>query len=262
MKHGIIIPCYNEASRLNMKSFIDFAANYQDVLLCFVNDGSKDATRSALADIRNDVSENVYTLNVEQNAGKANAVREGALFLFEETDVDTVGFLDADLSTSFSDYQTLLDAYEDPANNLQIVFGSRNINTGGNNIERNPVRKLISDFIRMLIITITKLNIKDTQCGAKVFDRHLIPLIYDSAFYSKWLFDVEILLRLKSAMGKMRFMEVFLEKPLNAWTHMEGSKLGMKDSIMIPFNLLKIWMEYDLKPMVRRLTNKNNYQIG
>lgn len=254
MKHGIIIPCYNEASRLEMRTFIEFAGKRKDIHLCFVNDGSRDHTRSALANIKHDEHDNVYILDVAENAGKANAVRQGALFLFDETEVDTIGFLDADLSTTFEEYRGLLQTYEEAKGATQVIFGSRNMKGEGAAIERNPVRKMISDFIRVLIFAITRLKISDTQCGAKVFDRNLIPIIYNSSFFSRWLFDVEILLRLKKRFGKMDFLEIFLEKPLKSWVHKDDSKLSAKDSVMIPFNLLKIWTEYELKPTLSKLS--------
>ncbi|PIB34750.1 hypothetical protein BFP72_04675 [Reichenbachiella sp. 5M10] len=249
MKHGIVIPCYNESSRLDLNTFIEFAKKHHDVTLCFVNDGSGDPTRSTLAGIKNLVHENVHVFNVEQNAGKANAVRQGALFLHEETEVETIGFLDADLSTSFQEYGDLIHEMEKSKGVIKIVFGSRNMNDGSNEIERNPIRKFVSDMIRILIYMITRLRIADTQCGAKVFHRDLIHMIYDKSFFSRWLFDVEILLRLKKKMGKTSFLGIFMEKPLKTWVHMEGSKLSVKDSIMIPWNLIKIWLEYEFKPV-------------
>lgn len=250
MTHGIVIPCYNEGSRLDMTTFIQFADRRKDIHLCFVNDGSKDQTRSALAQIKHDAHDNVYVLSTDINEGKAEAVRQGALFLHHETEVDTIGFLDADLSTSFIDYMGLIETYE-TSEDTQIVFGSRNLDKESNTIERNPIRDMISMFIGMLIRFITRLNIRDTQCGAKVFDRELIPMIYGSSFFSRWLFDVEILLRLKHKIGVERFTAIFREIPLKKWVHMDDSKLGMKDSIMIPLNLMKIWMEYDAKPTLK-----------
>lgn len=253
MKHGIVIPCYNESSRLDLTTFIEFAKQHQEITLCFVNDGSSDPTRSTLAGIKNLVHENVFVFNVEKNAGKANAVRQGALFLHRETEVETIGFLDADLSTSFQEYGDLLEEVESSQGKLKIVFGSRNINDGSNEIERNPLRKLVSDMIRILIFMITRLRIADTQCGAKVFHRELIPMIYTKSFFSRWLFDVEILLRLKKKMGKAAFLEIFMEKALKTWVHMEGSKLSAKDSVMIPWNLIKIWLEYEFKPALAHI---------
>lgn len=255
MKHGIVIPCYNEGSRLDLETFIQFAERRKDIHLCLVNDGSRDHTRSVLAEVKHDAHDNVYILSSDDNGGKAEAVRNGALFLYDETVVDTIGFLDADLSTSFSEYVDLINAYESSVD-TQIIFGSRNLDKKVNTIERNPLRNLISAFIGMLIRLITRLPIKDTQCGAKVFDRTLIPMIYKSSFFSRWLFDVEILLRLKHNMGVFSFTSIFREVALKKWVHMDDSKLGMKDSIMIPMNLFKIWLEYDAKPWFRELNSK------
>ncbi len=255
MQHGIVIPCYNESSRLDLETFIEFAKTHKGATLCFVNDGSSDKTRATLARIKNMVHENVHVFNVEQNAGKANAVRQGSLFLYRETSVDTIGFLDADLSTSFEDYNELVS--EIAGNNpLQIVFGSRNMGGEQNQIERNPIRKMLSETIRLLIFFITRLKIKDTQCGAKVFSRKLIPIMYGKGFFSKWLFDVEILLRLKKELGIQQFRERFLEKSLAEWIHMDGSKLNFRDSIRIPLNLLEIWYNYELIPFIARIKHR------
>lgn len=250
--HGIVIPCYNESSRLDLNTFIEFAKRNKGSVLCFVNDGSADMTRATLASIKNLVHDNVYICEVSENAGKANAVRKGSMMLFNETEADTIGFLDADLSTGFDEYQELINALEyDPQKS--IVFGSRNMKSSDATIERNPVRKLLSNIIRLLIFLIIRVKIYDSQCGAKVFKRSLIPQIYNQGFYSRWLFDVEIILRLRKRLGKEGFMRIFLEKPLKNWIHMDGSKLNFKDSMMIPLNLSKIWAEYELKTFLINL---------
>lgn len=252
MRHGVVIPCYNESSRLDLRTFIAFAERQKDIVLCFVNDGSADNTRATLAIIKNQVHENVHILSTDINAGKAEAVRQGALFLFEETEVETIGFLDADLSTSFAEFSDLIHAYEESLD-TQIVFGSRNLAGEAAHIDRNPFRKLLSVGIGALIRMITRLSINDTQCGAKIFDRDLVPVIYTQSFFSRWLFDVEILLRLKKELGTKCFVVAFLEVPLKKWVHVDDSKLSLKDSFMIPANLFTIWLEYELKPTISRL---------
>ncbi len=248
MTHGIVIPCYNESSRLDIDSFLDYAADNKETNICFVNDGSSDATRATLAKIKNLEYDNVHIFNLQENSGKAQAVKEGALYLYEETTVDTIGFIDADLSTDFNDYHDLLRALDEDKN-LRVIYGSR-AKSEENNIERNAVRGLISSVIRLIIFCITRLNIEDTQCGAKVFHRKLVPDIFKQSFRTRWLFDVEILLRLKRLLGLEYFKSIFLEKPLKNWVHMEGSKLGLKDAVSIPMSLLRIWCIYDLKPAI------------
>ena len=244
MKNGIIIPCYNESSRLDIKSYLDYANNNKDTLLCFVNDGSSDATRATLAELKDIESDNIHVYSLSENGGKAKAVQEGALYLYNETEVETIGFIDADLSTDFNDYQRLVDTFHGNEN-IRVVYGSR-AESEGNTIERNPVRALISKIIRLLILFITRLNIQDTQCGAKVFDRELIPTLFTKRFKTRWLFDVEILLRLKQKFGVKNFRSLFIEQPLLSWVHMDGSKLGAKDAIKIPMNLISIWYQYNI----------------
>lgn len=245
MINGLIIPCYNESTRLDIKSFVTYAAENKHNILCFVNDGSSDATRATLAEIKSLEHENVLVYNVSENCGKAKAVQLGALHLYHTTMVSTIGFIDADLSTDFKDYEKLV--YHMKINkSLKVIYGSR-ANDGTNKIKRDFVRGMISKVIRYIILCITRLNIKDTQCGAKVFRREVIPAIFDREFKTRWLFDVEILLRLKRVFTLKRFREIFIEKPLDNWVHMDGSKLGMKDAIQIPLSLIRIGWIYNIK---------------
>ena len=45
-------------------------------------------------------------------------------------------------------------------------------------------------------------------------------------------------------------MEQIVEKPLKEWIHVEGSKITLKDSLQIPSQLLKIFFNYDLRPLM------------
>ncbi|MEL7004506.1 MAG: glycosyltransferase, partial [Bacteroidota bacterium] len=210
------------------------------------------ATRGTLAEIKNLEHENVLVYNVNENCGKAKAVQLGAMHLYNTTDVTTIGFIDADLSTDFHDYDRLV--YQMKVNeSLKVIYGSR-ASDGQNKIERDLIRGIISKGIRYIILCITRLNIEDTQCGAKVFRREIMPDIFNSDFKTRWLFDVEILLRLKRKFTLTQFREIFMEKPLENWVHMDGSKLGMKDAIKIPLSLLRIgWIYNILYPIKKTL---------
>jgi len=238
MKNGIVIPCYNEETRLPVQEFINFAQQNSDYVLCFVNDGSADNTLKVLQDLQASSPANVRIVDVEQNAGKANAVTQGARDLYNHTDVANIGFLDADLATDFNDYQALVNEL----GAAKVVIGSRR--GGAEQVERSFLRNLFSNTIKLMIQFITRLPIADTQCGAKVFSRSVIPTIFSQGFASKWLFDVEIFLRLKQSLGKQQLLKVFVEKPLQRWEEVEGSKLNIKDSLLIPYNLMSIWVQY------------------
>ena len=77
------------------------------------------------------------------------------------------------------------------------------------------------------------MEFKDTQCGAKIFHKDVIEIAFNDKFLTKWLFDVEIFIRIRKHFGLDRAKQILCEKPLKRWIHADGSKLSMKDSIKI-----------------------------
>lgn len=244
MKTGIIIPCYNEEKRLNQETFISFVKENSDYHLCFVNDGSKDNTLAVLRAMKEQAPYAISIVDVKKNSGKATAVRAGARFLYSRPNIAHIGFMDADLSTDFRDFKDLVNTLK--KEDKLVVFGSRNA-LGSGSIERNFMRNVFSKFVKQFILLILGLPIRDTQCGAKVFKRSIVPTVYDNAFVSRWLFDVEIFLRLKKFLGKEETMKSIREQPLMRWVHVDDSKLGMRDALEIPGRLAHIWVNYNLK---------------
>ncbi len=244
MKTGIIIPCYNEEKRLNVAAFLNFIQKENDFHLCFVNDGSKDNTIEVLKDIQSRNPHKVSVIDIRKNSGKAAAVRAGARYLHSRGDIEFIGFIDADLSTDFEDFDELLKTLK-TNKKLNFVFGSRAKNAS-DDIKRNGFRSIIAKLINVIIVFILGLPIQDTQCGAKVFKADLVPVIFNKSFFSRWLFDVEMFIKMKKHFGKTEIMNKIYEQPLNRWVHMEDSKLGLKDSLEIPYRLLSIWFNYNV----------------
>lgn len=244
MKTGIIIPCYNEENRLNITAFKSFITTSSDYHLCFVNDGSKDNTVRVLKEIQQANPTKVSVIDLIENGGKAAAVRAGAKYLYTKSEVANIGFMDADLSTDFNDFGNLVNTLQ-TQNNLGFVFGSR-AKEASQGIQKDGVRAVISKLINVLIVFILGLSISDTQCGAKVFKANLVPLLFGKKFKTKWLFDVEMFIRLKRHFGKEKTTSLIYEQPLNRWVHMEDSKLGLKDSLEIPLRLVSIWVNYNV----------------
>jgi glycosyltransferase involved in cell wall biosynthesis len=243
MKTGIIIPCYNEANRIDQQAFVDFALKNDDYHIFFVNDGSTDDTIEVLDKMKDQAPHAITVIDVKKNAGKAAAVRTGSQQAYQRSEISSIGFIDADLSTDFRDFKDLVKTLH--RDDKLMVFGSRNMGTSSG-IERDFMRNLFSKFIKHFIGMILGLPIRDTQCGAKVFKREIVPFVYGKSFLSRWLFDVEIFLRLKKYLGKENVMKSILEQPLMRWVHVDDSKLGMKDALKIPFNLTQIWFNYAL----------------
>ena len=98
---------------------------------------------------------------------------------------------------------------------------------------------MIGRFFATLIGWTIKIPFYDTQCGAKVFSSDVVPTIISTPFVSRWLFDVEIILRLKQLLGK-EVTSLLYEYPISEWNDVKGSKITWKDAFKIPVELLRI----------------------
>ncbi|AZQ58633.1 response regulator [Maribacter sp. MJ134] len=238
---GVVIPCYNEEDRLSSGEFKNFAHKNLGYHLCFVNDGSTDKTLEVLEELRQGNPDNISIYDCAKNGGKAEAVRQGTLHLVQDKQLDYIGFLDADLSTDFRDFDDLVKTIE--TSDFKIVSGSR-IARMGANITKESARRIISLTINKIIQTILGMPFKDTQCGAKIMDREIATLMFKDKFITKWLFDVEIFMRMRKHYGKDEAKRLICEQPLKRWIHADGSKLSMKDSVKIVGQLAQIAYTY------------------
>ncbi|AYN68646.1 response regulator [Euzebyella marina] len=238
---GVVIPCYNEEERLSSDEFKKFAYQNLGYHLCFVNDGSTDNTLAVLKELQKGNENNISVYNCEKNGGKAEAVRQGVLHLSKDEQLDYIGYLDADLSTDFRDFDDLVKTLEN--SEFKIVSGSR-ISRMGANITKESARKIISITINMIIQKILGMPFQDTQCGAKIMDRDIVTNMFQKKFVTKWLFDVEIFMRMRRYYGKEEAKRLICEQPLKRWIHADGSKLSMKDSVKIVGQLAQIAYRY------------------
>ena len=238
---GVVIPCYNEEDRLSSSIFQDFTHKNLGYHLCFVNDGSTDNTLKVLEELRKGNEDTISIYNCEKNGGKAEAVRQGILHLSKDPQLNYIGYLDADLSTDFRDFDDLVQTMEN--SDFKIVSGSR-ISRMGANITKESARKIISMTINLIIRTILGMPFKDTQCGAKIMDKEIAQLVFNKKFITRWLFDVEIFMRMRKHYGKDKVQSLICEQPLKRWIHADGSKLSMKDSVKIIGQGAKIAMHY------------------
>ena len=98
-KTCLVVPCYNEAGRLNAEQLIAYLDLNQWLHICFVNDGSKDNTMGVLTDVTRQAPNSTSIVNLERNHGKAEAVRKGMMICNKGGYYDFIGFLDADMAT-------------------------------------------------------------------------------------------------------------------------------------------------------------------
>lgn len=227
----LIIPCYNEAGRLAMSAFENFLLTEKEFALCFVDDGSTDQTFNLLQTAEVKFPGRVFLIKMEHNCGKAEAVRKGVIEMFETNRYEYIGYFDADLSAPLpvaKDFVTILESKK----HLKIIFGSR-INKKGVVIKKNYLRHLAGRCFSFVVNHYFSINLYDTQCGAKVFRREMAPLIFKYPFVSRWLFDIEIILRLDDN-------AVLQEEPVSQWINKKGSKIKFVDLLKLPAEMKKI----------------------
>jgi DNA-binding response OmpR family regulator len=238
---GVVIPCYNEEKRLKTKEFANFVHNNHGYHICFVNDGSKDKTLDVLKEFQQGKEGYISIYDCEKNGGKAEAVRQGILYLIKDKSLDYIGFLDADLSTDFIDFDDLAKTLS--VSDYKLVIGSR-ITRMGANIIKQSSRGIISKIINIIIRTILGMEIQDTQCGAKIMNREVAENMFNTPFLTSWLFDVEIFLRMKKYYGAETVEKLICEQPLRRWVHEDGSKFSFIDSVKILGQLSEIARKY------------------
>jgi glycosyltransferase involved in cell wall biosynthesis len=220
----IVIPCFNEASRLPARRLLDFATSRDDIRFLTVDDGSTDDTRDLLTSLAR--SSPAFTvLGLDSNVGKGEAVRQGMLKAMG-SEASFIGYWDADLSAplgAVDGFRAELEA--DPV--LEVVFGAR-VRMAGRTIERSAFRHYVGRFFATVADPLLGLPFYDSQCGAKLFRAGpCARALFEAPFHSRWLFDLEIALRLKE-WGKARgaiLERLVRERPLDSWKHHPDSRL-------------------------------------
>jgi glycosyltransferase involved in cell wall biosynthesis len=209
----LIIPCYNEANRLD---FGELARLPPDVTCLLVDDGSRDDTATM---IRQHESASLRLLELGQNVGKAEAIRRGMLHARASgllRDAAWVGYWDADLATPLDELDYFLEFAEMAHGTVDGILGSR-VKRLGTRINRSFSRHLLGRLFATSVSAFLGLDSYDSQCGAKLFRPSLVERAFDRPFLSRWIFDVEVLMRLADCR--------LVECPVRRWTDVPGSKL-------------------------------------
>lgn len=227
----LIIPCYNEAERLDFGALRAFSAAHPDIALLAVDDGSTDATSEKLA------GNHIRCLRLERNGGKAEAVRQGMLAAVKEP-CDYVGYFDADLATPLA-LAVRWAAWFDAEPQVDMICGCR-LRRLGADIRRSAMRHLIGRGFATFFSLYLQLPVYDTQCGAKLFRRELVDQLFTEPFVSRWLFDVELFRRFP----RERARSGIVEDPLPVWRDVGGSKLKLRHALPVFVDLAKIIRHY------------------
>lgn len=233
----IVVPCFNEAMRLDPEAVASLARDGRRVLL--INDGSTDSTLGLLRTLE-EQHDAVDVLDLQVNRGKAEAVRRGLQFALERG-AEVVGYADADMSTPVSELVRLIDIALDDAR-LKVVLGSR-VTLLGRDVERSVLHHYRGRVFATAAGIILRIGVYDTQCGAKVFRN--APALHQALsepFHSRWAFDVELLGRLLRGRHGVPGLpkQTLVEVPLLVWHDVAGTKMSFTGALRAGLELAVI----------------------
>lgn len=226
---SIVIPAFNEAGRLprfldRVSSYCNRSKNTYEIIV--VDDGSSDNTSETAASYKTRFP-NLHTIRIKKNRGKGYAVKRGLL----KSKGEICLFLDADGSTGPEEigeniHYILKEGYD-------IFVGSRVLRREGQVLKVKWYRKFIGTVFNFFVQTFLFKNIKDTQCGFKMFRKEVVKPLFSRSHIRDFGFDVEILY-LAHKMGYR-----VKEGPVS-WHHVGGSRINLfTDSIRMFFRILQ-----------------------
>ncbi|MDI6736696.1 MAG: glycosyltransferase [bacterium] len=239
---GVVIPCYNEERRLRVDDFINELSKHSDLTFLFVNDGSTDDTLKIIQKICEANPSRALCLSLSENKGKGEAIRTGMRYLLEKKTYNIIGFWDADLAVPLSEIWDFMDVFRiNP--DVQAVIGSR-VHLAGRKIERVNFRHYVGRLFATVMSLTFGFDVYDTQCGAKLFKSELVSPIVQKPFSSRWIFDVELIIRLLRLTFLQDKSDWLFEIPVKEWRNVSGTKRSISAYINSFFDYITLVRKY------------------
>jgi len=210
---AVVIPTYNEKDNIVPLARELLKLPFEMKVLV-IDDNSPDGTgniaREAFAD---NPAVSVFIREAKKGRGLAG------IFGFRqalETGSEVIGEMDGDFSHHPRFITEMMEKLED----CDVVIGSRYIK-GGRDVNRGPLRRVISNCARMYIRLILGINVADPTSGFRLFRRKIMEQIVDSLSAEDPFIVTEVLFYLKKKNARIA------EVPIEFYERKAGiSKLG------------------------------------
>lgn len=248
----LVIPLYNEAKRLDFNFFRDLAETLTDqVEFLFFDDGSIDTSATLIEEFCNKCP-NFFFFNGGINRGKGEAIRL-AFLQNRYCGYVGLGFLDSDSSLSQSDVVRGVSIFLNlcvEEGDFDAYWGSR-LEISGRQIFRSRYRHVLGRLISKVSTFGLGRSPWDTQAGFKIFSNsQTFHMLLQEPFHTRWLFEIEILQRIKRKSLKYRIWE----EPLISWRDVPGSRIDFRNMIRILGEVLYVLIQN----LILNLTERKN----
>ena len=220
----ILIPAYNEERRIQpvLREYAEFfGKNYDGKFeIVVVLNGCTDDTYGVVKKVAAEYPA-IRVLLFPDPIGKGGALIEG---LKLSSNADLIGYVDADGATP---PQAFLDLVK-KIGNADCIIGSRWLPGAIIHQSQQSHRRFASRVFHFIVQILFWMNIRDTQCGAKVMKAAAVKKIHDNLTIADMAFDINLLFALKHAGFEI------LEVPTE-WTDRAGSKVALGRSSLTMF---------------------------
>jgi glycosyltransferase involved in cell wall biosynthesis len=230
----LLIPAYNEERRIE-PVLRDYGRYFQGhyhgkFQLVVVLNGCKDDTIGVVRRVGADFP-SIGALEFPGAIGKGGALIEG---LKLAPLADLIGYVDADGATPPRAFHDLVKQI----GGVDCVIGSRWLPGAVLHVEQTGRRQFASRVFHLIVQVFFWMNIRDTQCGAKVMRREAVEKVHSSLRIADMAFDINLLYSLKHAGYRIR------EVPTE-WTDKIGSKVTLFGTSLVMFlSVVRIWLIY------------------
>ena len=230
----LLIPAYNEERRIE-PVLRDYGRYFQEhyqgkFQLVVVLNGCKDNTLGVVRRVATDFPA-ISALEFPEAIGKGGALIEG---LKLAPLADLIGYVDADGATPPHAFHDLVKHI----GGVDCVIGSRWLPGAVLHVEQSGRRRFASRAFHLIVQALFWMNIRDTQCGAKVMRREAVEKVHSSLRIADMAFDINLLYSLKRAGYHTR------EVPTE-WTDKIGSKVTLVGTSLVMFlSVVRIWLIY------------------
>ena len=230
---SIVFPVFNEEKRLkktlsSLKKFLK-ENKKKNVEIIFVSDGSYDLTNTIIDKFifSNSREFKIRLIKYRNNIGKGYAIKTGVL------NSKNKWILICDIDFSVHPNQFLKWKKKGKINqNYTAYFGSREHKSSI--IKVSKLRVILGFFFKKIIKLLFDINISDTQCGFKVFNKSYSKKIFSELKSYRFAFDIELTLLLKKNNVKIQELPLY-------WSHKSGSKMSLvKDIPIMLYDLIAI----------------------
>lgn len=230
----LLIPAYNEESRI-APVLDEYAQYFRDhytgsFSLLVVMNGCTDDTIGVVKSAHSRYPEILY-LDFKEPIGKGGALIEGLKYYHE---ADYIGYVDADGATAPEAFHDLIRH----AGEADCVFGSRWMPGSIIHQSQSSKRQFASRCFHIIVQCIFWMNIRDTQCGAKLIRREAAEAVQKQLAIADMAFDINLLYSLK----KKGFT---LKEVPTEWTDKIGTKVVLgKTSLTMFLSVLRLRIIY------------------